>query len=51
MRTPPAAPADKGPDFDLEFAKFSARQMEAVKLRITPKQVSPFRKWLFLVYR
>jgi hypothetical protein len=27
-----AAPADNGPDFDLELAEFSARQMEAVKL-------------------
>jgi hypothetical protein len=32
MRTTPAAPADKGPDFDLELAKFSPRQMDAVKL-------------------
>ena len=38
MRTTPAAPADKGPDFDLELAKFSARQTEAVKLRIAPRK-------------
>jgi hypothetical protein len=29
--TTPTAPTEKSPDFELELAEFSARQMEAVK--------------------